>query len=387
MAKLGIALKRDFPQYYPYFETRQFSWDGVTYYTHNRVMLRYAGTDGIKTGYTGAAGFNLVTSVTRGGRPLVGVVMGGVSGAWRDNRMIQLLDGTYQQLAERGGAKGKMFAANLPLAKNGQKVGVGISNAAVLAASNNEMFATKEDATPTGIEEAEDNAPNNNSVGDVSGNETPSVATAQAPANNAVVTATAAQPSQTAPMAVKPGVKPVVAPTATAPVANANNAAGGSNLVVSGVSSAPSTPTPAATTVIPANSPFAMASITPTSPTPAAVPTQQASVGTPSATSPASAKPTAAQKLTVMSKLGWGIQVGAYSSHALAEQSLKQAQRLAPDSLRGAEEAIAGPTPNGAPVHRARLENISQLQAKKACSTLISNNLPCFIYKVGPENI
>ncbi len=77
MAKLGIALKRDFPQYYPYFSTREFSWQGVSYYTHNRVMLRYAGVDGIKTGYIGNSGFNLVTSVTRGGRPLVGVVMGG----------------------------------------------------------------------------------------------------------------------------------------------------------------------------------------------------------------------------------------------------------------------------------------------------------------------
>jgi D-alanyl-D-alanine carboxypeptidase len=93
MAKLGIALKRDFPNYYHYFSTLQFSYEGVTYYTHNRVLMRYAGADGIKTGYINSSGFNLVTSVERGGRPLVGVVLGGGSGGWRDTRMIQLLDG------------------------------------------------------------------------------------------------------------------------------------------------------------------------------------------------------------------------------------------------------------------------------------------------------
>ncbi|OYW13704.1 MAG: hypothetical protein B7X02_01560 [Rhodospirillales bacterium 12-54-5] len=119
MAKLGIALKRDFPKYFPYFAVRQFSWGGVSYYTHNRVMLRYAGVDGIKTGFIGASGFNLVTSAKRGGRPLVGVVMGGGSGRWRDDRMIQLLDETYKTLANRGAARGKGDARNLPLSKNG----------------------------------------------------------------------------------------------------------------------------------------------------------------------------------------------------------------------------------------------------------------------------
>ena len=119
MAKLGIALKRDFPRYYPYFAVRQFSWAGTSYYTHNRVMLRYAGVDGIKTGFIGASGFNLVTSCVRGGRPVVAAVMGGASGAWRDNRMIELLDQAYETLAARGAAKGVAIPANLPLPKNG----------------------------------------------------------------------------------------------------------------------------------------------------------------------------------------------------------------------------------------------------------------------------
>lgn len=114
MAKLGIALKRDFPKYYSYFSVREFSWAGTSYYTHNRVMLRYAGVDGIKTGYIGTSGFNLVTHCNRGGRPLIGVVMGGSSGRWRDDRMIVLLNQGYQILASRGAARGKLYPANLP---------------------------------------------------------------------------------------------------------------------------------------------------------------------------------------------------------------------------------------------------------------------------------
>jgi D-alanyl-D-alanine carboxypeptidase len=121
MAKLGIALKRDFPQYYPYFAVREFSWAGTSYYTHNRVMLRYAGVDGIKTGFIGTSGFNLVTSCKRGGRPLIGVVMGGSSGRWRDDRMITLLNEGYKIVASRGATRGKMVPANLPLAKDGSE--------------------------------------------------------------------------------------------------------------------------------------------------------------------------------------------------------------------------------------------------------------------------
>lgn len=99
LALLGIALKKHFPQYYPYFKTKEFTYNGRTYKTHNRVMLNYSGAEGIKTGYIRASGFNLVTSAKRGGRQLMAVVMGGDSGRARDARMMQLLDQAYQQVA------------------------------------------------------------------------------------------------------------------------------------------------------------------------------------------------------------------------------------------------------------------------------------------------
>lgn len=101
MARLGIALRRDFPEYYKYFKTERFDYDGVTYTTHNRVMLRYNGVDGIKTGYIRASGFNLVTSVKKNGYNLVAVVMGGTSGTSRDDMMISLLDRTFADLSTK----------------------------------------------------------------------------------------------------------------------------------------------------------------------------------------------------------------------------------------------------------------------------------------------
>ena len=101
MARLGIALRRDFPDYYKYFKTERFDFRGVTYTTHNRVMLRYDGVDGIKTGYIRASGFNLVTSVKKDGYNLVAVVMGGTSATARDDMMISLLDRTFADLGTK----------------------------------------------------------------------------------------------------------------------------------------------------------------------------------------------------------------------------------------------------------------------------------------------
>jgi D-alanyl-D-alanine carboxypeptidase len=101
MVKLGIAIQRDFPQYYGVFETRVFEFRSRSYRNHNRLLGRVAGVDGIKTGYIRASGFNLVTSVRRGGRHIVAVVMGGRTGASRNRHMRDLV-GRYLPKAERG---------------------------------------------------------------------------------------------------------------------------------------------------------------------------------------------------------------------------------------------------------------------------------------------
>jgi D-alanyl-D-alanine carboxypeptidase len=105
MVKLATAVQRNFPLYYPYFRTKAFRYKGRVYRNHNKLLGRYAGTEGIKTGYTNASGYNLVASVKRDGTHLIGVVFGGKTGARRDRHMIRLLD---------RGFKNRLRIAKLP---------------------------------------------------------------------------------------------------------------------------------------------------------------------------------------------------------------------------------------------------------------------------------
>lgn len=91
MATLALHLQDDFPQYYPFFSTRVFSYAGKSYRNHNSMLNSFAGVDGIKTGYTRGSGFNLVTSWHRGNRHLIGVVFGGDTAGTRNAEMRRLL--------------------------------------------------------------------------------------------------------------------------------------------------------------------------------------------------------------------------------------------------------------------------------------------------------
>ena len=91
MITLGLRLQDDFPQHYPLFAMRAFRYNGATHRNHNTLMNHFAGIDGIKTGYTRASGFNLVSSVRRSGRHLVGAVFGGSSASSRNAEMRTLL--------------------------------------------------------------------------------------------------------------------------------------------------------------------------------------------------------------------------------------------------------------------------------------------------------
>jgi D-alanyl-D-alanine carboxypeptidase len=95
MAVLAQHLIHDFPDYYGCFQTRYFSYHGRRYRNHNHLLFGYKGTDGIKTGYTRLAGFNLTASVRRNDKHLVAVVLGGRTGAQRDAAMRALLDQSF----------------------------------------------------------------------------------------------------------------------------------------------------------------------------------------------------------------------------------------------------------------------------------------------------
>jgi D-alanyl-D-alanine carboxypeptidase (penicillin-binding protein 5/6) len=92
MALLGLSLMRHFPEKFKLFASKGMKFRGMKFRGHNPLLGRYEGVDGIKTGYTKAAGYNLVTSVKRNGKNLLGVVLGAKSGAERKQKMIDLLN-------------------------------------------------------------------------------------------------------------------------------------------------------------------------------------------------------------------------------------------------------------------------------------------------------
>ncbi|RWD81978.1 D-alanyl-D-alanine carboxypeptidase [Mesorhizobium sp.] len=102
MAVLGIALREHFPQYYGYFSQRSFLYGRRRINGHNRLLGRIKGVDGIKTGYTRASGYNLVSSVDDGDRRIVAVVIGGKSGGSRDNQMAALINTYMPKASSRG---------------------------------------------------------------------------------------------------------------------------------------------------------------------------------------------------------------------------------------------------------------------------------------------
>jgi len=96
MSKLAMALYHDFPQYSHYFSTKDFMFRGRLVRGHNNLMDKYPGMDGLKTGFTNAAGFNLASTAVKDGRRLFSVVMGGRTAASRDRLMARLLDDGFE---------------------------------------------------------------------------------------------------------------------------------------------------------------------------------------------------------------------------------------------------------------------------------------------------
>ncbi len=105
---LGRSIQERFPRYYGYFSTHEFRFAGQILRNHNHLMDRIEGMDGIKTGYTRASGFNLLSSVKRGNRRIIAVVMGGASAGARDRVMAGLIE---QHIASASTTRGT-FALN-----------------------------------------------------------------------------------------------------------------------------------------------------------------------------------------------------------------------------------------------------------------------------------
>jgi D-alanyl-D-alanine carboxypeptidase len=95
MAVLAMALLRDYPEHYPLFNQRSVTIAKRSRGTVNSILSSYQGADGFKTGFTCGSGYNMVASVQRDGRRVIGVVLGSASRSQRVSEMTALLNTAF----------------------------------------------------------------------------------------------------------------------------------------------------------------------------------------------------------------------------------------------------------------------------------------------------
>lgn len=115
LMKLTRALQRDFPEYYPLFKKTDFVHNGTVIKGHNKVSQYYPGAEGLKTGYTAASGFNLITVAKNGDKRFAGIVIGHKKADSRDKKMVELLNQVFKINFALGKPK---VDSNVQLAKN-----------------------------------------------------------------------------------------------------------------------------------------------------------------------------------------------------------------------------------------------------------------------------
>ncbi|MBR1600153.1 MAG: D-alanyl-D-alanine carboxypeptidase, partial [Alphaproteobacteria bacterium] len=92
MSKLAMAVYHHFPQYYKRFSMKSFKYKGQTIVGHNHLLDTFSGADGMKTGYTAASGYNIVTSAKRNGKRVIAVTMGHKYLGERDKKVALMMD-------------------------------------------------------------------------------------------------------------------------------------------------------------------------------------------------------------------------------------------------------------------------------------------------------
>ncbi len=354
LAILGRAIQDRFPREYRYFSTRSFVYRGETIGNHNRLLGRIEGVDGIKTGYTGASGFNLVTSVHRDNRFLIGVVLGGSSGGSRDARMASLVND------------------NLPRAYAGGRTAPKLTEVASRETTPAPAPAAARQAQAQAqVEEASAPAP------------------LPAPQRVAFVGAdpvtTAAIPQRTpAPGSAEP-IKPVAVKTVTIsrPVTNpvpAQTFNAPNSQVLGYVSATAPDLAPPADLQLPARSPApqaASAGVRTAAAGPVALPAA-AVAPAPPAPKPikvASAAPVAVPASATRS--GWIIQIGAFGGEKEARARLDLAKTKAGRVLGGADPYTEKVEKGASDIYRARFAGLSEKDAKEACRLLQRNDFSC----------
>jgi len=154
IAILSRAIMRDYPQYYAYFSQRAFDFRGQHITNHNGLLRKMPGVDGIKTGFTNAAGFTLAASAVRDGRRLIAVVLGGQSTAARDENVEDLLNAGFEVLDKRKTGQTITVAANMnepddvsgPVMRPAVEMGSGEQDGLKVVVSDNQLRGSQQPA-------------------------------------------------------------------------------------------------------------------------------------------------------------------------------------------------------------------------------------------------
>jgi D-alanyl-D-alanine carboxypeptidase len=418
---LGRAIQERFPRSYKYFSIRSFTFRGQSIANHNNLLGRVEGVDGIKTGYIGASGFNLVTSVHRGNRYLVAVVMGGSSAGSRDSRMRELINEKIAAASTKRTAP--MIAESIEAPTTPESK--------VAAKIEPKPTPKPESAKPeTNAEAKTESRFAVASAISVPMRFTPSAAPAQpaaAPAPQASPAAARPEPSLPAastramPGSTEP-IRPVLVKTVS--VRAAMHTPSAAPMQVASLVTTERQPTATAAPAAlpaPAPSPAAAPPSAAASPT-AAAPTvakpeplaPQSSASLASAASPASQPqspsaskpqpaPTSAQphgagaspaRATAVAPSptpaavkkpaphsGWMIQVGAYPAEREAKQRLSAVKNKAAKILGSADSFTEPIEKGGATYYRARFAGFDKDKAEAACKYLKRNDVECVTIK------
>jgi D-alanyl-D-alanine carboxypeptidase len=111
LARLTIAIKKKFPAYYHFFAEKKFKYRGEEYETHNKIILEYQGAEGLKTGFTNASGYNLISVAKRKGRRIASILLRCSNLEKRGLLTVELLDKGFKAEGGHGFYRNKIIDA------------------------------------------------------------------------------------------------------------------------------------------------------------------------------------------------------------------------------------------------------------------------------------
>jgi D-alanyl-D-alanine carboxypeptidase len=361
-ALLGIAIQERFPKYYRYFSTLSFVYRGNAMRNHNHLLGKVEGVDGIKTGFTRDSGFNLVTSVKRGPRHIVAVVLGGRSASSRDARMRDLIETHIAQ------ASTKPPAALVAEAAKPEPVPAQAAKPQLASADSTQVSIIP----PRANEASAPIAPGSNAP--ITPVKVKTVTVKLVPPKNAVTNTVTASVIP-APMA-KPEPMRVTAFAAPTPDEALAETLAAAAPIETTAPSAPTLP-PARSSVLGKVSAVAVATKEAAIPAAKAEPAPAAKV-----VAPAKTDEHYASAPRHNPRGGWAIQVGAYEDEGEAKQKISSAKSKVTGVLQKAEAYIERTVKGAKTYYRARFAGFDRDQAEAACKRLKREDVACMALKI-----